>query len=704
MPYACKTVDRDTYGYMEFIIGTSCPDVEGVELYFENLGAVISLCWVLGVADLHHENLIAAGSEPVPVDLEVMLERPVTNIGSRIFEFLRSAHADLLLKTGILPYPELGPAGIFDVSALGVSLVGRAAIPPQSLPTLNGVSIAAVGHEEAIRRGFKRASSLLIEHGRNLLSDPDFAAAIRNVETRWIARRTGDYEDVFDILSQPAILRDGCNAELAVTALLINTSGNCGHLLRVARSELHQLLNGEIPYFLTRADRYSLFCGNEDEHPHFFAADGMQILNERLSSLHNLEPLHLQAITEAMAPTRVRTASPTDKRSNVIAPVITKSDYLSAAVAIGRHLTENAYRSAGLVTWPGHTLVADKVTRYGIPPPTLYEGVSGIGVFTGYLCSLTQLPELAKLCGWILTTLDAILAEPGVFPGDGLFDGLTGLIFARALIQHLLGQTAARVPPETLKALRERAAYCTNYDLVSGAAGIVVGLQRYYRLSGDRNAIPVIATAISALQRGMISANDFVFWSTQHEDRTTTSGVSHGTAGCGWALAEWAILANDGIAADLARKAFAYEGSILSDRIGVSGLADMTWCHGVPGIAAAAACARNVIGEDAACAFSAATNQQLFSGDELNDDSLCHGTIGLIDHAVEVGTHEKTAQLMGAILRSCEERGFWRSGLPGNAYTASLMCGLSGIGLGLLRAYNPNAVRSILRLDIPLPA
>jgi lantibiotic modifying enzyme len=327
-----------------------------------------------------------------------------------------------------------------------------------------------------------------------------------------------------------------------------------------------------------------------------------------------------------------------------------------------------------------------------------------VGIFAGYLFRNTLLPEFTELCGWIRESLELLLEEPGIIPANGVFDGLSGLIFSRALLLRLTGNSPTSLPPRTMRILRDRIESNSNCDLISGAAGAVIGLQRYHQLVGDQQALPVIASAVDVIRRTVRQHNDGAFWTGIHVDREITTGVSHGTAGCGWALAEWAKLTGDPSAASLARKAFAYERSRIEARqiAGPRPQEDyMSWCHGLPGIAAAAACSRTVIGNRTAEGFHAITRLDQHGDDEFADDSLCHGSMGLFDYAIDHGASFDAMRMMDRIVRRAEERGGWRCGLPGNAFTSGLMCGLSGIGLGLLRAWDPSAIPSILSLRLP---
>ena len=57
------------------------------------------LCYTIGVADIHYENVIAAGEFPVLIDMEVIKRNKNSNAMSDIEKFM----SDSVLNIGILP-------------------------------------------------------------------------------------------------------------------------------------------------------------------------------------------------------------------------------------------------------------------------------------------------------------------------------------------------------------------------------------------------------------------------------------------------------------------------------------------------------------------------------------------------------------------------------------------------------------------------
>ncbi len=57
---------------------------------------------------------------------------------------------------------------------------------------------------------------------------------------------------------------------------------------------------------------------------------------------------------------------------------------------------------------------------------------------------------------------------------------------------------------------------------------------------------------------------------------------------------------------------------------------------------------------------------------------------------------ERANQLVEMAVSDYATRGSWQCGLPAEATTPGLMCGLAGIGYGLLRAVDPARIRYLI--------
>ena len=67
--------------WTEFIEHTSCAELEDFPDFFRRAGAWLALFHVFVGVDMHQENIVAMGSHPVPIDLEMILQAADTRVG-----------------------------------------------------------------------------------------------------------------------------------------------------------------------------------------------------------------------------------------------------------------------------------------------------------------------------------------------------------------------------------------------------------------------------------------------------------------------------------------------------------------------------------------------------------------------------------------------------------------------------------------------
>jgi lantibiotic biosynthesis protein len=194
-------------------------------------------------------------------------------------------------------------------------------------------------------------------------------------------------------------------------------------------------------------------------------------------------------------------------------------------------------------------------------------------------------------------------------------------------------------------------------------------------------------------------------------------GMSHGATGFALALLELYRLTGRSRYLEVAKGALSYEESLFDAQRGnwldarfayreendgplTGSLAATSWCHGAAGIALgrlraaliddANSNSHNEWFEKALAQLEAALDGYLET--EEYDSSLCHGILGLADVLLVAGRVKEREQLVRKSGHVAEvlasrygKRVNWPCGSAGRVTNSSLMLGLSGIGLQLLR-------------------
>src|SRR6185369_15834339 len=164
-----KVVDRGTYGWVEFLTHAGCASAEEVHRFYRRQGGYLALFYILAATDFHHENLLAVGEDPVPIDLETLFHSsPVIPAGRPPEPLADEAVWDSVLRPGLLPQR------IWAADNAGVDISGMGAVSGQktSSPVLR-----MEGGEDDLVHFTRKIVDLPVglEH-RPLLQDKEVAA------------------------------------------------------------------------------------------------------------------------------------------------------------------------------------------------------------------------------------------------------------------------------------------------------------------------------------------------------------------------------------------------------------------------------------------------------------------------------------------------------------------------------------------------
>jgi type 2 lantibiotic biosynthesis protein LanM len=195
-PKSYQILDLGVYGYAEFIKRKKANSKSDIATYYHKQGQLLALAWLLGITDLHHENLIASGNDPYLIDLETMFDRPLRRpTASKTLGFFYSKSAEtFLFRTGLLPHRRHGKHGTYDTSAIGASgnqpapfntptirnigrddiklVLGKGTLPRQpNKPELAGCHFEAHQYTNEIIQGFTDALDILQKHKHLLLKN-----------------------------------------------------------------------------------------------------------------------------------------------------------------------------------------------------------------------------------------------------------------------------------------------------------------------------------------------------------------------------------------------------------------------------------------------------------------------------------------------------------------------------------------------------
>jgi hypothetical protein len=393
-----------------------------------------------------------------------------------------------------------------------------------------------------------------------------------------------------------------------------------------------------------------------------------------------------------------------------------RSELLEAAVSVGRALSDCAVFGDGeACTWVGYRAMpssADsaRASWFGSIGPCLYDGNSGVAWLLSELYTLTHDEELGR-CAAAATR--AAIASAHALPSS-LFSGWMGVAVSAAYVARNLRSLELRDASVELLNRLDDCGQTFGSDLLSGRAGIVVGLLLLKTL------LPIDGLAEVAAAQGQLLIEDAekshiggrAWRSDRGPARSSLTGLSHGASGVALALTRLSEATGRSEFMDVARKEVLYERSLFNpfyrnwpDLRGVRSRARKPehqyrfptyWCYGAPGIGVSRTAAwrhtrQDDYLEEARVALRSTfdwTSRAFAQNSELG--CLCHGILGnalVLKDADTLGVPSDAAEqrdlprvIAGQVARSIlDEKTLFGTSVK-NVDVPSLMLGFAGVG------------------------
>src|SRR5262249_28480731 len=101
-----RVLDRGDYGWVEFVQAQPCHRPAELGSYHQRLGALLAILHMAGAVDFHFQNLVAAGEQPVAVDLESLFHPalPLAESAPADERLAAKALGESVLRVGLLPF------------------------------------------------------------------------------------------------------------------------------------------------------------------------------------------------------------------------------------------------------------------------------------------------------------------------------------------------------------------------------------------------------------------------------------------------------------------------------------------------------------------------------------------------------------------------------------------------------------------------
>lgn len=717
-----EVLDMRRYGWCGFVESRPLDNRDRARLYHRRVGALIAVSRILGLTDIHHENLVAAGEMPVIVDLETMFHPLTGDLFPQTWPTPAEARIERMADesvqaSGLLPIrspyntpaSQMNIAGMANVEGLetgfdvpqweaagteGMRIVqGRVKLGGSgNLPFLEGKPVPPEDYRTDVTAGFEAAYLALLRERTALLSEDGPLQAFARHPIRVVIRPTQHYLEILANAAHPELLSDTV-ARLTWLESALPAYGRRQRLGLLVRSERAAILRNDVPYFETTPDSLDLTGCDGRRYIGALARTGLETVFNIVRSLGS-DDLRRQrwliyaALTKADASHGEAKLAKRPQRqgsaNGVTADMAERVVRQALSEICGSAVSDGGF--AGFMTigeGAGGTLVTD---RAGLD---LYSGLPGIALFLGHAGSVLNDGQAKEIGRAVMRNIFALIRN-GAHEALGLggHAGLGGLAYALSQLApihpDLPTQEAFNAVVKTMAGADLGEA---KLEFMDGLAGALLGLKPCASTARLRaKLLSEICSRVESL--GHDASGDKVFGNP---------GMAHGIRGLQAALAAQAL---SGLQDTLALRA-----AVASDKLhrpafqaraaGAARPGDLTWCAGLSGIVLGLSLARKDIGADKAAPLAAALR-----ADEFSDDSLCHGSAGAL-LALRASAFLRCAQTnrIAASLFGKMARNGPRCGTIGAVSSPALMDGLSGIGFAALSFCAYAALPNVLILE-----
>jgi type 2 lantibiotic biosynthesis protein LanM len=444
------------YGWTEYVEAVPLATPEDAETYYRRIGGLVALLHLVRATDIHHENLIAAGDQPVLVDVETLFHPRLEPIAA---DPAVAVLADSVARTGLLP-AATGRSGTTDISGVGgaperpVVDVTRSAgagtdrmrqvSEPRPIrgganrPYWAGRPVEVADHATAVLSGFDDV------YGAVLRYRDEFARLLRDcadVPVRVVVRPTYHYHALLGRVAEPELLRDARDGERELAAA---DAVPPWVPREIVDHELADLGAGDVPLFTTVAGARDLWAVGGDRMPGVLNRSGLDDALAGLDRFGEFDQRDQRWIVSAALASRRSALPPPDPTA---APTVTTAagtdELLSAACSIADRLVSTTFGGDRL-NWLGLEPVTPRGWLVLPMGAGLTHGYLGVALFLAQLSRISAVPRYLDVARHAIGHVGELLAELSTRPdlvaavGAGGLSGFGGIAYTLARLTTLL--------------------------------------------------------------------------------------------------------------------------------------------------------------------------------------------------------------------------------------------------------------------------
>ena len=747
-----KIINKSNFGFCEFIEYKECNSQEEVINFYYKTGKLLAALFALNARDIHYENIIASGSNPIVIDLEALFHSDITLWDKKFFKSIEVAQKIIdssVYSIGFLPQKISNPYDDSDdtyVDVSGFSSEEKQKAPFKALsvvnnntdeikiekvegfitsqnntPKLKGKVAPSEDYVSEIKAGFSDIYDILLSNKEEVI---DLIKSIfSSMKNRFILRPTYIYGQLINTSYHPDFMREEIHRYVLLHRLAINAEAKFN---KVFSSEIHDILLGDVPYFYCNIASNNI-KNSKDEDINMILDSSP--LDKDLDKINNLseDDKNMQLNFIDMSFLAKTTNSHKDETnikfsSNVSLHHIDTSKYMDLSIKIGDYLIAKSILGSSDTgidrTWISTVLLGRDECTWSLAAVgnSLYEGNSGIALFLAYLGKVTGESRFTTAA---LEAVENLIGEIEILDSRypflvGSYNGITGYFYTLYNLYKITkNQRFLNIIKDKINILYEFIPKDKSIDVIGGSAGALGVLLNIYNDCDDallkETLLDLSNLCFTHIKESKIKVfDDSAAWGSGGAYVPYT-GFAHGNAGIiAYLMKLYHITKNPEILS-LIKEALNYERHLYSEidknwySSHTKDMLSLGWCHGAPGILLSNLILKEYgyndeyLDKEIKIALDTTLKQGIG-----NNPCLCHGDLGNISIIKYAAKLLNDKELNNRCLNTFEDvynnvlKVRWDKGVFSGTESMGLMIGLSSFGYSLLKEIAPYSVPEIL--------
>ncbi|HHT7239527.1 TPA: type 2 lanthipeptide synthetase LanM family protein [Bacillus cereus] len=713
-------IDKEKYGWQEFVSYTDCKNEDEIKLFYSRLGGYIAILYAFNAVDFHFENLIAHGSHPYLIDLESICYplQPMSEQNTAQHEAIKLLMKSVL-GTGLLPIEykandslDVEVSGIGgsagqrignvetlkgnNTSSISIEKAQAYSMAKENRPKLNGQIINPASYISNVLEGFENIYRMFLEHKEELLRNDGILKDFSTEKIRFVAKNTHVYGEFLRKSEHTDYLQHGLDRQRLFDLFWNYGSVSAKHLPIIA-SEINDLLQGDVPYFSTKINSKSIWNSKGEEITNFLEVSGWELIYKKVHTL-SLQDLKQQQKWISMS---IATLSNKELKYNndIELNNFKKGNEcpITLATKIGEYIASEAIWGSDKkdVTWIGVGM--NEKEKISLSPLSvgLYDGLMGVSLFFANLYKVTNREDFKELSQASMNLVMEDIKHPTHKLSLSGYHGYASILYACIEINKILGHS--NLENEIKLLLNKIDSLISNdkiYDVIGGVSGTLMVLVKYFEDNSSKDVMDMAKRCGDHLVENLLKLDKGIGWISEFSDKTL-GGFSHGVIGIALALYRLFKITQDKVYLNTCLQAISYQDSLFNNKTnlwtnlnGNEGVNQkFGWCHGSSGIIIAYIEMWDILSSDQKDMVKRSIDATL-DNMEYTNHSLCHGALGnywalTYTEKMYGKVDYRILNIKNKLLKELATNPII-SGFPGRMETPNLMLGLSGIGLSLL--------------------